>query len=255
MGNNFAAVILAAGKGTRLAQGASSPRPKVLYEIAGKPLIAHTLRVLNKIGPNEVVIVVGHKAKDVIEAVGVGYKFAIQKQRLGTGHAAKVGLNELSSEAEDVLIINGDDSAFYRPDTIKSLLEKHLNEQNTITFITLEPEDPTGLGRIVRKNGELIGIVEEKVASAEQKKIREINDGAYVFNLGWLERTIKKLKKSAVGEYYLTDLIDLALTEDKRVSTLKLSDPNEWKGVNTPAELVEADKQMRDRDKNASEKR
>jgi bifunctional N-acetylglucosamine-1-phosphate-uridyltransferase/glucosamine-1-phosphate-acetyltransferase GlmU-like protein len=108
---NFAAIVLAAGKGTRLAKGKPSPTPKVLYRIAGRPIISYTLELLKKIGLEEVVVVVGHKANDVKEIVGSGYKFVVQDKRLGTGHAARVGLESISPIVKEVVIINGDDSA------------------------------------------------------------------------------------------------------------------------------------------------
>src|SRR3990172_1957369 len=173
MMKNIAAIILAAGKGTRLAGGAPSPRAKVLYEIGGKPLILHTLKLLKKVGIEEIILVVGHKAEEVKTVASKAYKFAFQDKRLGTGHAAKLGLAQVSSKAETVMVLNGDDSAFYKEETLKKVVEKHFSEANTITFITLEPIDPTGLGRIIRENGQVVEIVEEKDATRQQKKIKE----------------------------------------------------------------------------------
>jgi len=243
--SKVAVVVLAAGKGTRLAQGSPSPKPKVLYEVGGKPLILHTLDILKQIGLEDVILVIGHKGGFVQQTVGAGYKFAVQSRRLGTGHAAKVGLTLVPKDTEHVMVLNGDDSAFYKPETVKKVLEKHFRENNTITFVTLEPKDPAGLGRIVRKSGKVVGIVEEKVATEEQKKIKEVNDGLYLFHRSWLEKNLSTIKKSKSGEYYLTDLIHLALGKGEKVETYKLDDPSEWKGVNTPEELKEADNLMK----------
>lgn len=247
--NKVAVIVLAAGKGTRLAQGSPSPKPKVLYEVGGKPLILHTLNILKHIGLENVILVIGHKGGFVQQAVGASYKFAVQSRRLGTGHAAKVGLTQVPRGAEHVMVLNGDDSAFYKPETVKKVLDKHFRENNTITFVTLEPKDPTGLGRIVRKEGKVVGIVEERVATEEQKKIKEVNDGLYLFDRNWIEKNLSTIKKNQVGEYYLTDLVHLALEKGEKVETYKLDDPSEWKGVNTPEELKEADDLMKKKDK------
>jgi len=251
---NFAAIVLAAGKGTRLAAGAPSPRPKVLYEIAGRPLIAYTLDLLKSLGLREIVIVVGHKALEVKNVVGKGCKFAVQRKRLGTGHATAVGFSKVSSKPRTVLVINGDDSAFYKPETIQKVLNKHVGKGNTITFVTLEVENPSGLGRTIRDGERVVGIVEEKDASEKQKKIKEINDGVYCFRRGWLENNLPKIKKSPVGEYHLVDLIGLAISQGERVGVFKLGDPSEWRGVNTPQELELADSLMRKRLTHADQK-
>jgi bifunctional UDP-N-acetylglucosamine pyrophosphorylase/glucosamine-1-phosphate N-acetyltransferase len=245
------AIVLAAGKGTRLAEGSPSPRPKVLYEIGGRPIILYTLDLLKKIGLREIILVLGHKAGEVKSVVGRGYKFAFQDKRLGTGHAAKAGLSQVSDEAKNVLVVNGDDSAFYSTKTLEKVLKKHFDEGNTITFVTLEPDNPSGLGRIIRRGGRVVDIVEEKDANEEQKRIGEVNDGVYVFERNWFENHLPKIKRSRVGEYYLVDLIGSAASQGEKVGVLKLSDPGEWCGVNTLEELREADKQIRKRAKDA----
>ena len=251
---NFAAIVLAGGKGTRLSGGLPSPKPKVLYEIAGRPLITYTLDLLKKLSLEEIIVVVGHKASEVKKVVGQGYKFAIQRERLGTGHAAAVGLTKVSSDIRDVLVINGDDSAFYKPGTIQKVLNKHVGKGNTITFVTLELENPSGLGRVLRDGERVIGIVEEKAASEEEKRIKEINDGVYCFRRSWLEENLPKIKKSPVGEYYLVDLIGMAASQGEKVGVFKLEDPSEWCGVNTPEELKLADSLMRERLAHANQK-
>ena len=251
---NFAAIVLAGGKGTRLSGGLPSPKPKVLYEIAARPLIAYTLDLLKKLSLEEIIVVVGYKASEVKKVVGQGYKFAIQRERLGTGHAAAVGLTKVSYNIRDVVVINGDDSAFYKPDTIQKVLNKHVGKGNTITFVILELEDPSGLGRVIRDGEKVIGIVEDKIASEEEKRIKEINDGVYCFRRSWLEENLPKIKKSPVGEYYLVDLISLAVSQGEKVGVFKLDDPSEWLGVNTPEELKRADSLMRERLAHASQK-
>ncbi|OGY21657.1 MAG: hypothetical protein A2126_01920 [Candidatus Woykebacteria bacterium GWB1_45_5] len=251
---NFAAIVLAAGKGTRLAGGTPSPKPKVLYELAGRPMIAYTLSLLKKVGAEEIVVVVGYKAAEVKKVAGEGYKFATQSKQLGTGHAVSVGLSQVTSSAGNILVVNGDDSAFYNPETIQKVLNKHVGKGGVVTFVSLDVEDPTGLGRVIREEERVIGIIEEKIASSEQKKIKEVNDGVYVFRRSWLGENLPKIKKSPVGEYYLVDLVSLAVLQGEEVGVFKLLNTDEWRGVNTKEELIAADRLMRERLKNASQK-
>jgi len=254
MSEKFAAIVLAAGKGTRLAGGEPSPKPKVLYELAGRPMITYTLDRLRKLGLAEIVVVVGYQAAEVKKVAGGGYKFAYQAKQLGTGHAVSVGLGEVQPVINNILVVNGDDSAFYKSETIQKILKKHIGKGNTITFVSLELADPTGLGRVIRRAQKVVGIVEEEAASSAQKKIKEINDGVYVFRRGWLEANLPKIKKSPAGEYYLVDLIGLAVGQKEPVGVFKLADTSEWQGVNTPEELAAADRLMRERLENAGKK-
>jgi bifunctional UDP-N-acetylglucosamine pyrophosphorylase/glucosamine-1-phosphate N-acetyltransferase len=250
---NVETLILAGGKGTRLAGGAPSPKPKVLYEIAGRPLVHFTLENLAKAGILNPIIVVSYQADQVKEMLGKNRRYAFQRRPLGTGHAVRIGLREANPKAETLLVLNGDDSVFYKPETIKAVLEKHETERNTITFVSLKVADPTGLGRVLRRNGNIVGIVEEKVASEQQKLIAEINDGLYIFETGWLRENVNKLKKSAVGEYYINRLFDLAFEQDKKVSAFELPDNSQWHSINTPQELEEADRIMREKLRHAGE--
>ncbi len=244
--NNITAVILAAGSGTRLNKGKPSPKPKVLYELAGKPIIFYILETLRKIGLKEIIVVIGYKRKAVEETFGNRFKYALQKEQLGTANALAAGLKKVSISTKKVLVLNGDDSAFYKPQTLKRVLEKDEKENGVLTFVTLRKEDPSGLGRIIRtKSGKLLGIVEEKEAKSTEKKIKEINDGCYIFNKKWLKLNLGKVKKSVSGEYYLVDLINIAIKKGFKTNTFKLKDQSEWFGINTLSELKEADKKMR----------
>lgn len=242
-----AAIVLAAGKGTRLAGGSPSLKPKVLFKLAGRPMISYTLDNLKPLGLKKIIIVIGYKGRQVREIVGDNFKFATQTKQLGTGHAVKLGLAGVSLSITSILVLNGDDSAFYTPCTIKQVLDKHLGKGNTITFVSLEVDNPAGLGRVIRSGNKVMSIVEEKDASNKQKKIKEVNDGLYVFRRDWLEKNISKIKKSNAGEYYLVDLIKLATGQKEKVEAFKLYDVGEWYGVNTPSELKAADKLMRER--------
>ncbi len=237
MKNKFAVIILAAGKGKRMDGNIS----KVLYKIGGVPIISKTLQTLEKIKPNQIVVVVGYDRQSVKKIVGKNVSYAYDEKQIGTGNAAKVGLAEVQDGIDTVVVLNGDDSAFYKEQTLKDVIKTHQEQKSVLTFVTLIPRDPTGLGRVVRENGELVRVVEEKDASAKERKIKETNDGLYVFQRGWLERNISRIKKSKVtNEYYILDLIGHALSQKQKVTTFKLADPEEWHGINTPQDLESA---------------
>lgn len=241
--SNIAAIILAAGKGKRM----QSDLPKVLHLVSGQPLLLKSLKILEKVDLNQKIVVVGHRADLVQKTLkGKNIDFALQSKQLGTADAAKVSLSKLNDQIENVLIINGDDSAFYNPRTIKNLLNRHSANQNIITFLTVKLDNPSGFGRVVKKSGSPIAIVEEKDATVKQKKIKEINCGLYVFSRRWLEANIKKVQKSKVtGEYYLVGLIKVAADEKQKVEAVLLKDKNEWIGVNTKEDLEKANQKAK----------
>ncbi|MFC1625554.1 Mur ligase family protein [Patescibacteria group bacterium] len=243
--DNTAVIVLAAGKGTRM----KNSKPKVLREICARPMISYTLESLRKAGFSEIVVVVSYKKDVVLRRVKGAIKAAVQKNsKGGTADAAKAGLFEVSKNATTVVVINGDDSAFYKPDTINEVVETHCKTKSSLTFVSLEKDNPHGLGRVVRDNkGNLLTIVEEKDATDTQRKIKEINDGLYVFKRKWLEANIKKVKLSPQGEYYLVDLVKIALSQKEKVVVYKLKDSNQWQGINTPEQLLEAQKKMKKR--------
>src|ERR1035437_2737682 len=174
---NLGAIILAAGKGKRMN---SKSVNKVALHLADKPMIAHTVSLLEKVGIKEIVVVIGFAKKSVIDALGNKVIFAEQRKRLGTGHAALCGLRKLPKNVDDVLIINGDDSAFYPQSLIKNLIKTHTLSNAAITFLTIEKDNPFSLGRIVRNSsGQVVAIIEEKDATQTQRKIKEINPGCY----------------------------------------------------------------------------
>lgn len=242
----ISAVVLAAGMGTRLNQGQPSKIAKVLYPLADKPMILYTLTWVKKV-VDQVILVVHHQKETVMGLVGEEVDYVDQSQPLGTGHAVAKGLEKVSQEATQVLVANGDDSAFYNEDLINKLIEFHCQKEAVLTFITLEKSNPQGLGRILRdQNGKLKGIIEEKEATDEQKKIKEVNDGVYFFEKDWLEENISKVSSAFVtGEFYLTDLVSIALRDDQRVETFQVEE-RFWHGVNTPEELEEANRLMRE---------
>jgi bifunctional N-acetylglucosamine-1-phosphate-uridyltransferase/glucosamine-1-phosphate-acetyltransferase GlmU-like protein len=239
---NLTGVVLAGGKGKRM----NSNLPKIMHRILGRPLISYSLKNLRDAGIKNIIPVVGYKRHIVLKWLSKEVNYAIQSKQLGTGNAVLNAFPKISEVTKDLLVINGDDSAFYKPTTIKSVIEQHRKEDAVLTFVSLIRKDPSGLGRVIRgSNGDVLGTVEEKNATDEQKKITEVNDGLYIFNYKWLVKNILNIKKDGISkEYYLTDLIKIAIQNNEKVSVYKLLDAEEWQGINTPSELKIAEEKM-----------
>lgn len=246
MNSRIAAIVLAAGRGTRLN---SIGKNKVLLPLAGKPMIGYTMAVLQKLKINPILVVVGFRGDKVKAYLGGSYTYVHQGQLLGTGHAVKKALPHLPSEIRYVVVLYGDHSAFYRPEILENLIRRHHDTAADITLLTVTRQNPTGYGRIVRDGGgNVVGIREEKNASEDEKKITEINSGTYCFKTTFLKKFIPKIKKNPVAkEYYLTDLVELAIKYQCHLEAWKINDENVSVGVNTPSELEEADRLMQAR--------
>lgn len=236
---NITAIILAAGRGTRMQ---SVDKNKVAMEIKGEPMLVRTIRILKEAGIGNIVVVVGFAKDSVTSLLDTDIIIAEQKEQLGTGHAVKSALSKVPKTATDVLILYGDDSFLHTPQTFQKLYDTHKKEEAKITFITMDSDNPTGFGRIIREqNNEVVGIVEEKNATEEQKKIREINLGCYIINKDDLEKNIEFIIKNPVtGEYYITDIIDILAHQKGKIAAYKLTD-GKWRGVNTRQDLIEAE--------------
>ena len=173
--------------------------------------------------------------------------YAEQTKRLGTAHAVMAAESKIPKAIEDLLVVMGDDSAFYDPKTIIDLVELHRQKSPSITMLTVQKKDPKGLGRILRDETQHVtGIVEEKLATPAEKKIKEVNAACYVFKTSFLWPALKKIKRNPTGEYFLTDLIQIANKEGRRVIAHKISS-SQWKGINTPEQLLAAHKAMAQR--------
>lgn len=235
---NIGIIILAAGKGTRFQLNNQN---KVVLPLNGKAMILHSVDLFKKVGLDPILVVVGHAKHSVINLLKDHVLYAEQEEQLGTAHAVFTALNKLPDGVENVVVVNGDDSAFYDEKLIDKLLETHFKTKAMVTFLTIEINNPKGLGRIIRnKKGDVIKIVEEKDATKKEKELKEINPGSYVFQVNFLREYIQKIEKSPVtGEFYLTRLIDLALKDKKKVGTQKAGF-YPWRGVNTMSELEEA---------------
>lgn len=240
-----AVAIMAAGKGTRL----KSQLPKVLHEVGGKPLLEHVIRAALRIVPaRDVYAIIGHEADRVrADMEHTGVNFVLQKEQRGTGHALLMARGALR-EYEHVIVLSGD-APMITPETIGRLRNFHLEEQSDMTLLSAELENPTGYGRVLRKNpksAEVRAIVEEKSASPAQKKIKEINSGFYVFNGKALFANIERLStNNPHGEYYLTDMAEVLRKAHRLVAAWKTPTPREVLGGNTRAELADIDQLMR----------
>src|SRR5579859_6354256 len=245
LSTRVAVAIMAAGKGTRL----KSQLPKVLHEVGGKPLLEHVIRAaVQVVPPKDVYAIVGHEADRVRQAIKhTGVNFVLQAEQRGTGHALIVAREALAGY-DHVIVLSGD-APMITPETISRLRNFHLEQQAAMTLLSAELENPTGYGRVLRKSprsADVRAIVEEKAASAEQKKIREINSGFYVFSVKDLYANIGGLSTGNVhAEYYLTDMAEVLRTARRRVVAYETATPNEVLGGNTRAELADIDQQMR----------
>jgi len=246
-----AVVILAAGKGTRM----RSERPKVLFEVAGRPMVNHVLEAALGIRPKAVVVVVGHGAADVRRAVKGDLafdprvtRFALQRDQRGTGHALRCALYALRGFRGTVLVLNGD-VPLVGPETLRTLAEAHRRAGSAATVLTFRPADPTGYGRVVRDGrGALLDIVEEKDADFETRTIAEVNAGLYAFDAAVLPAALRRLRAgNSQGELYLTDVPRLLRREGRPVGAVRVLEPEVVAGVNTLSELARASASMRSR--------
>lgn len=236
-------VILAAGKGTRM----KSDRSKVLHRLAGRTLIDHVLDATSALQPVSVVVVVGHQAENVKQAVaGRGCQFVLQDPQIGTGHALLQAEAALAGAEGDVLLLSGD-VPLLRSETIASLLEAHRRAGAAATVLTADVDPPDGYGRIIRDaSGSITRIVEHRDATDDERRIREINSGIYVFDLAPLFAALRRIGSSnAQGEYYLPDLIALYTAQGLTVATMTLPNGDEIKGVNSRIELAALSRDMR----------
>jgi bifunctional UDP-N-acetylglucosamine pyrophosphorylase / glucosamine-1-phosphate N-acetyltransferase len=240
-----AVAIMAAGKGTRL----KSQLPKVLHEVGGKPLLEHAIRAAVRLVPaKDVYVIIGHEADRVRAAMThTGVNFVLQAEQRGTGHALMVAREALAGY--DYVIVLSGDAPLITSETICRLRDFHQEERAAMTLLSADLGNPTGYGRVLRKSAgsaEVKAVVEEKSASAAQKKIREINSGFYVFSVRDLYGNIGQLSTAnAHHEYYLTDMAEVLRKAGRRVVAWKTADASEVLGGNTRAELADIDEKMR----------
>ena len=221
--------------------------PKVLHPIAGQPMITHTMMAVRSISDQLPVIVVGHQEDAVRQVVGENAKYVKQKELLGTGHAVMQAESQLNRKA-DLIVIMYADMPLLTEETIRLLVETQTRNDGPLSILTINEEKPRGFGRIVRKrNGQVEAIVEEAAATPEQKAIKELNVGCYCFQAEWLWQNLDRIPLSAKGEYYLTDMVEIASKDELVVDTVEVSDTKEALGINNRVHLAEAETIMRER--------
>ncbi len=239
----LSAIVLAAGQGKRM----GSPLAKVLHTLGGRPLIHHVIDSARCTGAHPIAVVVGHQAgavREVFSGDDGDLLFPLQAEQLGTGHAASVGVSALADKSGDVMVLCGD-VPLLRTETLEELVGLHRTEGAVVTVLTAIMEDPAGYGRVLRQGGpggRVVGIREEADATDEERAIREINTGTYVFDLDFLSRALPRIRaENEQMEYYLPDVVPLALEEGLPVAALVAPEPQEAMGVNHPDDLARAE--------------
>jgi len=231
--------VLAAGQGTRM----NSDLAKVLHEMSGAPLLAHVLAALERLGVGRILVVIGHQADRVRAAFhDAGVEWVMQSEQRGTGHAVMMAGRALEEFQGTLLVVCGD-TPLLRAATLDALIAHHREQGAAVTVLTTRVPDPTGYGRLVRdENDRPTGIVEERDATPDQRRIDEINSGAYAFEYPALARALGRLTAhNSQGEYYLTDTVRLLMGDGLRVAAWCAPDYRELLGINTVEQLREAE--------------
>lgn len=240
--NHTAALVLAGGLGTRM----KSAKAKVLHEVLFKPMLLHVLDTVKTLNLDHTYVIVGHQRQEVAELVS-GYQASCitQEKQLGTGHAVLCAEKQLRSAGGTVLILSGD-VPLIKADSLRALLASHAENHAALTLMTATLDEPTNYGRIVRDGeGRLLEIVEEKDATAAQKKIREINAGIYCAEVSFLFKALKKVgSDNKQGEIYLTDIVKIAIGMGHRVDIFSGAGGGELLGINSRSELAAANKYL-----------
>lgn len=240
---SFSAVILAAGAGTRM----KSSRPKVMHKLSGRPLINRVIDAVRPLKPDNIVVVLGHKAELVEESlkeekVGIVY----QKEQLGSAHALLQARKVLKDYKGDVLVMCGD-VPLVKTSTLSSLVKYNKKNRVSVTVLAAKTDNPSGYGRIVRNGAYLEKIVEEKEASAVEKLINEVNSGIYCFDNNIWKALLKVKADNAKKEYYLTDTVEILKKAGKKAAALIAGNSFELKGINSRRQLYEAETVLQER--------
>jgi bifunctional UDP-N-acetylglucosamine pyrophosphorylase/glucosamine-1-phosphate N-acetyltransferase len=242
---NIHIVILAAGKGTRM----KSARPKVLHRVAGQPMIEHVLDCAAAVNPRSTIVVVGHQAEALKSALARhrDLTFVVQEPQLGTAHALLAAEAALAGKTGLLVLLSGD-APLLRPETLKTLVDRHESTGAAATVVTAVVDNPHGYGRIVRSGQQIAKIVEEKDASAAEREIHEINSGIYAFSLDGLFGAVRSIAaENAQREYYLPDLVAIYRRRGSIVETVTVSNPDEIRGINSRSELAAVSRIVRDK--------
>jgi bifunctional UDP-N-acetylglucosamine pyrophosphorylase/glucosamine-1-phosphate N-acetyltransferase len=240
---NICSIILAAGQGTRM----KSALPKVLHPLLGRPMLQYALDTAAELSPTQPVVVVGHGASKIQEVFNGKARFVLQEPQLGTGHAVQQAEALLRGQV-DLVLVTYADMPLLTAQTLQSIVQAHQAHTGPLTMLTALVDDPRGFGRILRSpEGNVLGIVEEAQATPEQRAIRELNIGVYCFDADWLWGALRRVPLSPKGEYYLTDVVAIAVADQLSVSAQLLYDIEEGIGINTRLHLAEASAILRQR--------
>lgn len=234
MENDIMAIVMAAGKGTRM----KSKKSKLVQKIYGKEVVKRAVENAEKAGVKNIVAVVGYMKEEVMAVLGSNVQYAVQEEMLGTGHAVMQAAKYLEGKKGKVLVLNGD-VPILRPETLNRLLNKSIENKECATLLTAIYDNPKGYGRIVRdEGGNIEAIVEEKDTNDEQKAIKEINAGIYCFDIEALLEALKEIKpNNAQGEYYITDVIAIMNAKGLKTGAVIVEDNTEILGVNDRIQL------------------
>jgi bifunctional UDP-N-acetylglucosamine pyrophosphorylase/glucosamine-1-phosphate N-acetyltransferase len=220
---------------------------KVLHPVGGRSMVSRAVEVTTALTNTPPVVVVGHDAEAVKAHLADRARYVHQSQLLGTGHAVMQATDTLRGTADLILVTYGD-MPILREETLRSLITTQQASQSPFTLLTVRKEDPKGFGRILRNgDGQVIAIVEEAEATPEQKAIRELNVGVYAFRASWLWEHLPSIRPKKKGEYYLTDLLEIAVAQGSRVESILVTDPDEVIGVNNRIDLADAEAALRKR--------
>ena len=212
--------------------------PKVLHPLCGKSLIEHVVDNLNLAGVDDILVVVGYRGEEVIDRLGSRVNYAWQHEQLGTGHAVMQAEEYFKNYNGDIIVACGD-VPLIKPETFKNLMALAGDDKTGAVVLTMIQDNPAGYGRIVKENKRFVRIVEEKDATEEERKIREVNSGTYIFKDKYLFEGLKRINtKNAQGEYYLPDVLNYILSAGLNVGIEQLNDSIEGSGINTKEELV-----------------
>jgi bifunctional UDP-N-acetylglucosamine pyrophosphorylase/glucosamine-1-phosphate N-acetyltransferase len=236
-------VILAAGQSTRM----RSALPKVLHPLAGIPLIEYSVRLAEELSSHPPIVVVGNQGEAVRSLLGQRALYVEQAERLGTGHAVLQARALLAPRPGQVMVFYAD-MPLLTVQSMRALLDLHAGHHTVLSMLTFRSDVPRGFGRIVRSaDGDVLAIVEEVDCTPEQLQIQELNPGLYCFQAGWLWQNLDHIPRSAQGEYYLTDLVAIAVAQGHRVAAYQVDDASEMLGINHRGHLAEAEAILRNR--------
>ncbi len=237
----IACVILAAGKGVRM----HSALPKVLHPLLGRPLVTYAIDTAQEVTRRQPILVIGHGADEIRQITGESVQYVLQQPQLGTGHAV-MQAESLQRDQSDLVLVTYADMPLLRTETLSLLVRTQQEQSSALTLLTTVSDQPRGFGRISRdENGQVCSVVEEAQATPEQLAIDELNVGVYCFDASWLWDALHEVELSPKGEYYLTDLVEIAVSSGRKVHTCQVDDIDETIGINTRVHLAEASEALR----------